>query len=100
MRLQQIKSRFRCLKAWHVTLAPKNSKYHACVTIHPTKPQAIVYRWEIESAEPEDFKLHEILHVAFEAIRRLPKNNRREAEELLIQDICSLLVNNINQEKY
>ena len=90
--LKRVVRRFRILRDWDVRWS--RQKYRGQCTIHPTLERAVIYPWGQTSSEPEDYRLHEVLHCALRALVRMdgrkPKEQRL-AEEQLVQDICAML---------
>lgn len=97
-RLTSLARHFRILKHWKVSLIhdPDNQ----CVSWGGRKPginRFYVGTWNDATLgpEPADYLLHEILHGVFAALLKIdgrrPKE-KREAEEIIIQDICSLFL--------
>lgn len=79
---------FRILNNWNVSLVA-DQNYSAEVSIHPTKPEAVIYA--CHQTPPIDFELHEVLHCALRALKR---TDDKADEESLVQDICALLYDN------
>lgn len=94
IRLAAVVRRFRILKGWRIRW-DKSGKHYGKVWPFPKYRRAWIYRWDPASAKPEppDFLLHETLHCTLQALiamdRRKPKE-LKEAEELLVQDICAV----------
>ncbi len=80
---------FRILRRWKIDL-DRTSKYKGQVCISPTRRAAVIYGWPTK-APPADFYLHELLHIALAALRRVPDAALREAEEKFVQDVCKLV---------
>jgi hypothetical protein len=81
---------FDILKDWEVMFeGDAEYKGQCTVSDDPKTPKmAMIYLWPKDSPEPEDFMLHEFLHIALTAWSRLPRRKRRKAEERLVRDIC------------
>ena len=93
-KIYKMKSYFRLLKKWKIRYAPATENEQAIVAFNCNRKRtAIIYGFG-EPEIPEDYYLHEVLHCAFKELtsidRRKPKE-LREAEELLIQDICKIV---------
>lgn len=88
------KKKFRVLKSWRFYFAPK-SIYKGQVHCNSDKRTCTVYdldSWEGENGMPEDYIFHEVLHVAWREVKLRKKyKENREAEEMLVQDICSIM---------
>jgi hypothetical protein len=90
MALSEISQKdFKILDDWDIVL-DGTSDYKGQSSISPVVPMAVIYAWPADSPEPEDFRLHEYLHIALSAFRRIPEEGRYDAEEALVQDICRL----------
>ena len=95
MRVAAVVRRFRILKGWKVKQS-YSKKYFAQSSAFPKTKKATIYQWGdmYQEEQPVDYVLHEVLHACFRAL--LSMNRRkikelRQAEELLVQDICSFL---------
>ena len=84
--LHKLIRQFRILNDWDIKMV-KDKEYAGQISINPKKKQAILYDWH--GIAPNDFYLHEILHVALRELRCTKINKAyREIEEQLVQDIC------------
>jgi len=93
-KIDKIKSHFRLLKKWKIWYAPATENEQAIVAYSSNhKRTAIIYGFG-KPKIPKDYYLHEVLHCALKELldidRRKPKE-LREAEELLVQDICKII---------
>lgn len=82
---------FSILNDWQIRYS-RSKVYGAQCSIHPTKKEAVIYPWNAPD-EPEDYKLHEYLHIAIRALNRIDRRKHKEyrqAEEILVQEICQL----------
>lgn len=92
--LQDIVKRFRILHDWDIQRS-RGEKYRGQATIVPKRNVARIHPLGKSSPEPADYRLHEVLHCAFRALRRIkqrPIMPYATAEEELIQDVCSFVV--------
>ena len=90
--LHQLVRHFRILRGWDIRWARR--AYRGQVTIHPKRNSAAVHPWGAASNEPDDFRVHEVLHCAMRALLRMDRRKvkeLRQAEEELVQDICAML---------
>ena len=85
MRLRAVQIPFRILKGWRISLN-STSKYKGQCSINVAERRATIYAWPSDSPEPPDFMFHELLHVAFRALRTY--RDKHQVEEELSQDIC------------
>lgn len=93
-RVTKTAKRFRILKDWRIKAGTAKDIDRDRVWIGEKARLGIVYLWGGDSSnpEPKDYVLHEVLHCALRAFTMLDKRRRKEcrqAEEELIQDICS-----------
>lgn len=95
--LIRLKNSFGLLRNWRIRLV-KHKKYAAEVSFDEEHRKAVIYAWPSNTEQPKDFLLHEILHLA---LRELDCRNKAgtgyEAEEQLVQDICKLFREGIQQ---
>lgn len=96
--IQAWQSRFRILSGWKIQCI-KSKKYQGQVTINPKFESAIIYAWESDSEAPSDFLLHELIHIALYALKRIPKSLRYDAEEWLTQDLCAIVCEQVEIAK-
>ncbi len=91
-KIKKTKAAFRILKNWRITYDPK-SKYKGQCFISFNKNKAVIYAFGRRPI-PKDYFLHELLHCAIRALIHMKKNSKeqRQAEELLIQDICKFKI--------
>jgi hypothetical protein len=84
------KSDFRLLKNWKVRRERRcRDKGKVCFDIRRKKATIYVH----EEPVPEDFFLHEYLHVALQELLSIRKGSKKayDSEEILIQDICRIV---------
>ena len=93
--IKQLQNHFRILDGWQIRYV-RSMKYSAQTTIIPDKKKATIYHWHGKN-QPSDYLLHEVIHCAIREL--LTRMNRkrivgpiREAEEILVEDLCSLIV--------
>ena len=79
------------LKGWRVYFVT-NEKYKGQCTFHKKKNIGYIFDWGDEhGVPPPDYIHHELLHIAFKAIYRMRPRQKHNAEEELIQHMCSAL---------
>ena len=87
-RLEEIKKKFRVLDDWTITIgldrALDGIPYTGQCTINSNKHIAVIYPWHTNELEPSDYILHEILHIAMQAVLI-----DYEYRELFVQDLCT-----------
>lgn len=87
-RLEEIKKKFHILDDWKITIGSDRSlngtPYTGQCNINLDKHMAIVYPWHTNELEPSDYILHEILHIAIQAVLV-----DYEYRELFVQDLCT-----------
>lgn len=87
-RIQCTQALFRILDDWFIEYDPKNKMKAECSFNEKTK-KATIYAFGKREI-PKDYIYHEMLHIAFAAVKSIKKHNdKREAEEILVQDICA-----------
>ena len=97
MRLVSTIRRFRILKDWEIKQS-RSKKYLAQSSAFPDTKTATIYQWGdmYREKQPCDYIFHEVLHIAFRALEHMDKRKpkeKRQAEEELVQDICSFIRN-------
>ncbi|MDD5649987.1 MAG: hypothetical protein PHF86_06165 [Candidatus Nanoarchaeia archaeon] len=93
-KLAALANNFRILSDWKIVYdSDSQYKGHCCKNVKTKK--ATVYAWYSDEKEPEDYLVHEVLHIAIAQVIYSFKHEHyekaREKEELLIQDICKLM---------
>ena len=92
MILEQVTSQFRILKDWKIAVEA-DGEYKGQVHINVIDKVAIICPWELDSEQPKNYILHELLHVCLRAIIcNMSISGRRKAEEEFVQDLCSLIM--------
>lgn len=81
------KSKFRILDDWKISYDAKAPYKAQCCHNKETK-RATIYAWPARKRVAKDYFFHEVLHIVFAAHRSLPSRLRKEAEELIVQDLC------------
>jgi hypothetical protein len=85
------KSKFRILDKWNIRLLDDDAYTGMCGFNIKTKA-ADIYPWG-DNKEAEDYILHELLHICMAELRSLKSyKKKREAEELFVQDLCSIII--------
>jgi len=86
-RLEEMKKKFCILDDWTITMGSDQgldeTPYTGQCNINLSKHIAIIYPWHTNELEPSDYILHEILHIAIQALL-LDYDYR----ELFVQDLC------------
>jgi len=89
------KKRFRVLKSWRIYFAPK-AKYKGQSALNSEKKTCTIYdldSWGGKKGMPEDYIFHELLHVAWREVQSCKRyKEKREKEEMLVQDICKIML--------
>jgi len=86
--VREWQSRFDILRNWEIRFCHL-SEHKGKVTTNPDLPVATFFPWP-DANVPEDFYLHEMLHLALRQYKRIPEAEDFDAEERLVQDICNL----------
>ncbi len=91
--------KFRSLSGWTITIVSDD----VCLNgshINADTRTATIFEWGDDKAQPSDYILHELLHIAFAEAAKAPRSNHNgcpltdckcEDEERFIQDLCKLL---------
>ena len=84
---------FQFLQKWSIKYNPNDSE--KCKCFHNSKRYAEIYEWEnkYEPVQPNDYVLHEILHICIREIEISKKENYklgREVEEQFVQCVCDI----------
>lgn len=93
MDIYSVTKQFRILRGWKIKQS-RSKRYFAQSTSFPKTKTATIYQWWGEGKQPDDYVLHEVLHIAFRALENMDKRKikeRRDVEEKLIQDICRVV---------
>jgi hypothetical protein len=87
-------SKFRILKHWKIRY-DRRSEYQGWCHFCERKKIAIttpLKSWRGRPGTPDDYFLHEVLHIAMREVGLHRKHRvRRENEEWLVQDLCKLI---------
>ena len=87
--ITRIRRKFRCLRGWKIRFDSKSEYKGQCS--HDRKGKCATI-FDFPGEPPIDYALHEILHIVFEAFRAVKGGKqRRQFEEEMIQDICSIM---------
>jgi len=96
-RINKLKSNFRLLKNWKITHY-NDGRYYAQCDWNKDKRIGIIYEYADNfDLEPDDYILHELLHLCFVELRKGRKKDgtrglrEREKEEIFVQDLCKLI---------
>lgn len=86
-KLEEMKKKFHILDDWTITMGSdqglNGTPYTGQCNINLDKHIAIIYPWHTDELEPSDYILHEILHIAIQAVLV-----DYEYRELFVQDLC------------
>jgi hypothetical protein len=89
-KIEYWQSKFRILKGWSI-VTEEGEEYRGQVHLNADNRKAYVCPWESEE-EPEDYILHEILHICMIEIEKGETHKeRRRAEELFVRDLCTII---------
>lgn len=97
--LKSLVNHFRVLRGWTVRMVddPRN---HGTSWGGRMSNRYSIGTWGRSSGpQPKDYLLHEVLHAAVTSVVRMDKRSPKEqiqAAELLVQDICSLVMQGRN----
>lgn len=83
---------FRILNKWKIEYIDDGKYYDQCCT-HHRKRIAGIYPISVET-DIDDYVLHEILHICQKELRKGKYMDRREKEELFVQDLCQIIFKN------
>lgn len=99
--LRRLVRHFRVLRGWTVRMVddPNN---HGCSWGGRMSNRFSIGTWDSKAGpQPPDYVLHEVLHAAVISVVRMDKRKpkeQRQAEELLVQDLCRLIIPNAGGE--
>ena len=91
--INSLQKKLRLLKGWKIHYI-KDPKYSGSATILPSKRKGCIYEWK---DGPDNYILHEMIHCAIRELLKRMNGKKiagkiREAEETLVQDLCSLVI--------
>jgi len=88
--IEKLQAKFRILKDW-IIVRDNDGEYTGQVHCNWKERKAVICPWGA-GEEPDDYILHEILHICMGEISYNQKlyKKRREAEELFVQDLCMM----------
>ena len=87
--IKKYQSMFRILTKWKIEYIDDGTYYDQCAT-HSTKRIAGIYPVSVNT-DFDDYVFHEILHICQTEIRRGRYKDKREKEELFVQDLCKIM---------
>lgn len=99
-RVKEMKSNFRILDG-HTVKILRRPQLYACAVINP-KGSGIARYSPDKTVEPEEYVLHEMLHIALRCLRGISKftnDSYIKKEEELIQDICRVYKKKQHKER-
>jgi hypothetical protein len=89
-KIEYWQSKFRVLEDWSIVIE-EDGGYKGQVHLNADDRKACVCPWESEE-EPEDYILHETLHICMIEIESGETyKERRRVEELFVQDLCTII---------
>ena len=87
--IEKYQSFFRVLKDWKIEYKDDGIYYDQCAT-NANKKSAWIYPVSVDT-DFNDYIFHEILHICQTEIRKGKYMDRREKEELFVQDLCKIM---------
>lgn len=87
--IKKWQGRFQILKDWEINFENDGKYYDQCSFNNKTK-KAAIYPFCGEESKLDHYVFHEMLHICQCALRRGSTKERREKEELYIQDLCKI----------
>lgn len=88
--IEVYKKHFRILINWDIKFEDDGVYYGQCCAVKETR-KAAIYPYDKYIKTPDDYIFHEIIHICMKEIRIGVYKERREKEELYIQDLCKLI---------
>ena len=83
------KSKFRLLKDWEIEFDTE-SEFKDQSSLNTVEEYGIIYDSSFERM-PKDYIFHEVLHFACAVVRNKKGRAQREAEEIMVQDLCLIV---------
>jgi len=87
--IKKYQPKFKILKDWEIKFEDDGKYYDQCSFNNKTK-KASIYPFCGEDSKLDHYVFHEMLHICQCALRRGTTAERREKEELFIQDLCRI----------
>jgi hypothetical protein len=84
---------FRILKDWKIKYEDDGKYYDQCGTSYGKIRKASIYPVSMET-DMDDYVYHEILHICQAELRKGKYPEKREKEEMFVQDLCVIYKNN------
>jgi len=96
LEINKFKKYFTILKDWKIVYNISTEYTGRCYGVAKTK-QAEIYPYSsTDEKQPLDYIFHEIVHICIKEITYGTNKEKREKEELFIQDLCSFFNKNLN----
>jgi hypothetical protein len=92
--IKKYQSLFRILEKWKIEYHDDGKYYDQCAT-HSIKREAWIFPVTVHT-DYDDYVFHEILHICQREIRKGKYADRREKEELFVQDLCKIMYESKN----
>lgn len=93
--VNKLKNHFRILKSWKVKYRSPSKQNNCLSGIWPNTQSAWIYGWDKHRGKrPDDFLVHELLHVCAKALIWIDRRHHKkyhEMEEQFVQDICQII---------
>lgn len=89
--IQKWQDTFRVLSDWDIRYEPNETYFGQCCR-NGAEKLAVIYSWGNLTPQPDDYILHEMLHIAYCAaniLRHVPEGCE-QGEEMFVQDICKI----------
>lgn len=89
--VERYRAKFRVLAKWKIIVKDDKEHYAQC-TPNSRRRVAIIYPYSRSNVVgPDNYVLHEVLHMALSSTCHGSRKERFEKRELLVQDMCGLL---------
>ncbi|MCK5615196.1 hypothetical protein KAR91_75735 [Candidatus Pacearchaeota archaeon] len=86
--INRVQLLFRILDGWKIHWVEEEEyKGHCCIN----EELKIADVYEYGENEPEDYIFHEIVHICMKEVNHGIYKERREKEELFVQDLCTII---------
>lgn len=96
--INESQKQFRILSDWNIQMEDDGVYYSQCV-FDSEKKKAVIYPYHEEEI-PSDYFIHEMMHIGMEEIRSTENMyERKEKEELFVQDLCKIFRENGEAKK-
>lgn len=91
--IKKYQDQFRILKNWKISMVDGTVYYNQC-SVNTDNREAAIYTRTSIIDDIDEYIFHEMLHICQFELKIGEYKERREKEELYVQDLCVILKNN------